>query len=98
VEARSVIVTDDGLATGATMLAALQVLPDQQPKEVIVAVPVAAPGREESVRPWCDEVVCLLSPEDFRAVGEFYRGFRPVEDEEVLEVLRDFAPRSATPT
>jgi putative phosphoribosyl transferase len=92
---RSVIVTDDGLATGATMLAALQSLASaagERPQEVIVAVPVAAPGRVEAVAPWCDEVVCLLSPEDFRAVGEFYRDFRTVEDEEVLELLRAAAP------
>lgn len=88
VTGRSVIVTDDGLATGATMLAALQVLPNQNPKEVIVAVPVAAPERLASLEPWCQEIVCLLAPEEFRAVGEFYRDFRPVEDEEVLAILR----------
>jgi predicted phosphoribosyltransferase len=88
VTGRSVIVTDDGLATGATMLAALQVLPNLNPKEVIVAVPVAAPDRLEALEPWCQEIVCLLAPEEFRAVGEFYRDFRPIEDEEVLAILR----------
>ena len=53
---------------------------------------LAAPGRVEAVAPWCDEAVCLLCPEDFRAVGEFYRDFRAVEDDEVLEILRGFAP------
>lgn len=88
VTGRSVIVTDDGLATGATMLAALQVLPNYHPKEVIVAVPVAAPDRLEALGSWCQEIVCLLAPEDFRAVGAYYRDFRPVEDEEVLAILR----------
>ncbi len=95
VEGRSVIVTDDGLATGATMIAALQSLRDQQPHELIVAVPVAAPGRLEAVEEWCDEAVCLLCPEDFRAVGEFYRDFRAVEDEEVLAILAQFCAHRA---
>jgi predicted phosphoribosyltransferase len=79
------------------MQAALQCLRAQQPHEVIVAVPVAAPGRLEAIEPWCDEITCLLCPEDFHAVGEFYRDFRAVEDAEVLDVLRDFASHPATP-
>ena len=85
---RSVIVTDDGIATGATMLAALQSLKEQHPREVIVAVPVASPDRLIEVRRWCDDVVCLLSPPSFWAVGQFYRDFSPVEDSEVVEFLR----------
>jgi hypothetical protein len=89
---RSVIVTDDGLATGSTMIAALLTIRSQQPFEVIVAVPVAAPGRIDEVRRYCDEVVCLSRPEDFWAVGQFYRDFEPVEDWQVVELLREFAP------
>lgn len=88
---RSVIVTDDGIATGSTMIAALQTVRLQKPLELIVAVPVAAPSRLEEVRRWCDDAVCVLTPEEFWAVGEFYEDFTQVEDEEVVERLREFA-------
>jgi hypothetical protein len=91
ISGRSVIVTDDGIATGATMIAALQAVRGQKPRELIVAVPVASPDRLEEVRRWCDEVVCLHSPEMFWAVGQFYEDFTQVEDEEVVELLRAFA-------
>lgn len=86
---RSVIVTDDGIATGSTMIAALQTVRTQSPREVIVAVPVASPDRLEEVRRWCDDVVCLLRPEEFWAIGQFYRDFSQVEDEEALALLRE---------
>jgi predicted phosphoribosyltransferase len=89
---RSVIVTDDGIATGSTMIAALRVVRAQHPREVIVAVPVAPADRLAEIREWCDEVICLLAPEDFWAVGQFYADFSPVEDEEVVDLLRAFAP------
>lgn len=91
---RSVIVTDDGIATGSTMIAALQGLKAQKPREVIVAVPVGSPDRLEEVRGWCDEVVCLLRPETFWAIGQFYADFRQVEDEEAVELLRASVPSS----
>jgi predicted phosphoribosyltransferase len=90
VAGRSVIVTDDGIATGSTMVAALQSLRPQSPYEVIVAVPVASPDRLRSVRRWCDDVICLLAPDDFFAIGQFYRNFEPVEIEEVVRLLREF--------
>lgn len=90
--ARSVIVTDDGIATGATMMAALHSVKGQYPHEVIVAVPVASPDRLEEIRPLCDEVVCLLTPVDFWAVGQFYEDFSAVDDGQVVELLREFAP------
>lgn len=86
---RSVIVTDDGIATGSTMIAALQSVRAQHPHELIMAVPVAPPERLEQMRLLCDEVVCLLAPEDFSAVGQFYENFAAVEDEEVVRLLRD---------
>jgi predicted phosphoribosyltransferase len=89
---RSVIVTDDGIATGSTMIAALQAIKTQNPREVIVAVPVASPDRLEEVRRWCDDVVCLLTPANFWAIGEFYKDFAQVEDEQVVELLRQFIP------
>jgi len=94
---RSVIVTDDGIATGSTMFAALQAVRAQQPRELIVAVPVASPDRLAEIRRWCDDVVCLLAPEEFQAVGQFYADFTQVEDDEVVELLRTFAaaPRAA---
>jgi predicted phosphoribosyltransferase len=89
---RSVIVTDDGIATGSTMIAALQAVKTQNAREVIVAVPVASPDRLAEVRRWCDDVVCLLAPKRFWAIGEFYKDFTQVEDEEVIQLLREFAP------
>ena len=93
---RSVIVTDDGIATGSTMIAALQALKAQNPRELIVAVPVASPDRLTEVSRWCDEVVCVDTPVRFWAVGQFYEDFQPVEDEQVVEMLRAFAPSDST--
>src|SRR5260370_28067915 len=59
---RSVIVTDDGIATGSTMIAALQSVKSQKPREIIVAVPVVSPERVEEIRHWCDDLVYLLAP------------------------------------
>lgn len=91
---RSVILTDDGIATGSTMMAALRVVKSQNPYEVIVAVPVASPDRLEEIRLWCEDVVCLLSPEYFWAIGQFHEDFSPVEDEQALEMLRQSAQES----
>jgi predicted phosphoribosyltransferase len=66
--------------------------PRQKPRELIVAVPVASPDRLEEVRRWCDDVVCLLAPELFWAVGQFYEEFTQVEDEQAVQLLREFAP------
>lgn len=92
---RTVIVTDDGIATGATMIAALHTVRAAGAREVIVAVPVGAADRLAAVRPWCDRLVCLLEPEAFWAVGQFYRDFAQVEDERVLELLRDYGQPTA---
>jgi predicted phosphoribosyltransferase len=92
VEGRSVIVTDDGIATGSTMIAALRAVRALKPRELIVAVPVGPPERVEAIRRLCDEVVCLLSPASFWSVGQFYEHFEPVEDEEAVRLLREFAP------
>ena len=93
---RSVIVTDDGIATGSTMIAALKTVKSRKPRELIVAVPVASRDRLEEVRRWCDDAVCLLIPEDFQAVGQFYENFSQVEDEQVVEILRNFTSESGT--
>lgn len=84
---RIVIVVDDGLATGASMIAALHSVRAKQPARLICAVPVAAPDSLERIEPYADEVVCLAAPAEFYAVGQFYREFPQVEDEEVVAVL-----------
>jgi predicted phosphoribosyltransferase len=84
---RIAIVVDDGLATGATMMAALHAVRAKHPARLVCAVPVASPDSLAKVRPHADEVVCLDTPWDFRAVGQFYRFFPQVEDEEVLALL-----------
>jgi predicted phosphoribosyltransferase len=92
VAGRSVIVTDDGIATGSTMIAALQSIRTREPRELIVAVPVASPDRLAEVRKWCDDVVCLHTPEEFWAIGQFYEDFSQVEDETVVELLSQNQP------
>jgi predicted phosphoribosyltransferase len=92
---RIAIVVDDGLATGATMIAALHAVRARQPERLVCAVPVAAPDSLELVRPYCDEVVCLEAPPGFFAVGQFYREFRQVEDDEVIELLARGSKRPA---
>jgi putative phosphoribosyl transferase len=84
---RTVIVTDDGVATGSTMLAALQTVRLQQPAELIVAVPVAPPDRLEPLAQHCDRLVCLEAPRNFYAVGQFYRSFDQLSDEEACRLL-----------
>jgi predicted phosphoribosyltransferase len=88
---RSVIVSDDGVATGSTMIAALQAVWAQNPREVVVAVPVASAERLEVIRPWCDEVVCILVPHRFASISRFYEDFSPVDDSMVADLLRQRA-------
>lgn len=87
-ENRIVIVIDDGLATGSTMIAALHTLKAKHPKKLICAVPVAPPDTLEKIKPYADEIVCLNSPRDFYAVGQFYQDFPQVSDEEVIQSLK----------
>jgi len=84
---RTVIVVDDGMATGATMLAALESVWSQRPKKLICAVPVASRQALDLIKPWCDEVVCMEVVNDFMAVGQFYENFDQVEDAQVLNIL-----------
>lgn len=94
-QGRIVIVVDDGLATGASMIAALHAARAKQPQRLICAVPVAAPDSLERVRPLADEVVCLEAPEEFYAVAQFYRSFPQVEDKEVVALLEQRSAQGA---
>lgn len=84
---RTVILVDDGLATGSTMRAAVKALRKRQPAKIVVAVPVAAPSSCAELAPEVDEIVCASTPEDFRAVGEWYQEFGQTTDEEVRQLL-----------
>lgn len=85
---RIVIVIDDGLATGATMIAALHGLRAMKPAQLICAVPVSPPDTLAKVADLADDVVCLETPSFFQAVGQFYRYFPQVDDDEVIEILK----------
>jgi len=93
ISGRSVIVTDDGVATGSTMIAALQAIRPLAPRELIVAVPVIARDKLESLGRLCDEIVYLLASRSFLAISEFYDDFHQLDDEDVCELLRPFSPR-----
>ena len=95
---RIAIVVDDGLATGATMIAALHALRARAPRRLICAVPVASEEAVAAVRAHCDEVVCLDTPPGFYAVGQFYRDFRQVDDAEVVDLLREVGTKARTPS
>jgi len=84
---RTVILVDDGIATGGTVRAALRGLAGMQPRRVVLAMPVAPPEALESLRPEASEIVCLLRPRRFHAVGAFYRNFAQTKDAEVIACL-----------
>lgn len=84
---KEVLVVDDGLATGTTMVAALKSVRKKLPKRLIAAAPVASHEAVKKIQPIADDVVVLYVPEDFFAIGEFYRDFSQVDDEEVLMYL-----------
>jgi predicted phosphoribosyltransferase len=87
-EGKTVLLVDDGLATGSTMYAATLAIRRRHPAGVVVAVPVAPPEVCEEFRFTADEVVCLVTPDDFRAVGTWYRNFSQTTDEEVQRLLQ----------
>ncbi len=84
---RTVILVDDGLATGATMLAAVEALRQRQPARIVVAVPTASPDTCEELRTKADEVICAVTPQPFHAVGFWYEDFSQTTDEEVRDLL-----------
>ena len=97
VTGRTVIVVDDGLATGATMRAAVEALRSQAPARIVVAVPTGAVETCEALRPLVDDLVCLSTPTPFRAVGLSYDDFGPTTDEEVLQLLAAASERAPVP-
>ena len=89
---RTVIVVDDGIATGATMRVAVRRIRREKPEKIIVATPVASEEAVETMRKEVDEIVCLGIPKRFIAVGGYYRDFQPVSNEEVSELLDRVKP------
>jgi putative phosphoribosyl transferase len=87
VKGRIVILVDDGLATGASMRAAIQALRAEEPRRLVVAVPVAPPQACEAIRAVVDEIVCALTPATFYGVGMWYEDFSQTTDDEVRELL-----------
>jgi putative phosphoribosyl transferase len=94
VEGRTAIVVDDGIATGASMRAALRGLRRAGPARLVLAVPVAPPDTVEALRAEVDDLVCLSTPEPFMAVGQHYEDFSQPTDEEVIELLDRARERS----
>lgn len=93
VAGKTVILVDDGLATGFTMRAAIAALKKQGPARIVVAVPVAAAQTAAELSSEVDELVCLFTPDQFYAVGLWYGDFRPVTDEEVRKLLLSSSSR-----
>ena len=87
VRGRTVILVDDGLATGATMHAAIKALRQLMPARIVVAVPIAAPETCEQMKAEADDVICAVTPDPFHAVGLWYQDFSPTTDEEVRALL-----------
>jgi putative phosphoribosyl transferase len=87
IRGRTVILVDDGLATGSTMRAAVEALGSQHPERLVVAVPVAAPETCDAFRPLVDDIVCAVTPEPFFAVGQWYHDFSQTTDAEVHDLL-----------
>ncbi len=87
IEDKTVILIDDGIATGSTVKAAVQALRQQEPARIIIAVPTAAPDACAMLEPLVDELVVLLQPDEFRAVGQWYEDFSQTTDAEVTQWL-----------
>ena len=89
-ENKIIVIVDDGIATGATILVAALWVKKQKPKKVIIAVPVGSKDSIQKLKKIADEVVVLHAPDFFNAVGEFYKDFEQVEDESVLGIMRKY--------
>lgn len=89
---KTVILVDDGIATGATAKAALLAIRKAAPKRIVLAVPVASTEAVAALQPLADDIICLAIPPMFRAVGAHYRNFPQVEDAEVIDILESHRP------
>lgn len=87
VKGKTVIIIDDGVATGHTMLSTIEMIRREEPKKVVIAIPVASKQAAQKLSEVADEFVCVWVPSHFRSVGEFYADFRQVTDEEVMQML-----------
>ncbi|HXJ16399.1 MAG TPA: phosphoribosyltransferase family protein, partial [Candidatus Polarisedimenticolia bacterium] len=88
VEGLTAILVDDGIATGASMQAAIAALRQMKPARVVVAVPVAPPSTCDRLQPLVDELVCAYAPEFFYAIGQFYGDFSQVTDDQVIDLIQ----------
>jgi len=95
IENKTVLLVDDGLATGSTAASALKSLRAQHPARIILAVPVAPPDTVALLRPHADEIVTLHQPRNFGAVGQFYETFGQTSDEDVIELMRKCRSQNA---
>lgn len=88
---KTVILVDDGIATGNTLISCIKLLEQQKPLGIIVALPVAPPSALKKIKelPAVNTVICLLTPRDFQAVGQFYKEFYQVDDQEVIQLLKN---------
>lgn len=88
---KTVIIVDDGVATGNTLISSIELIKMQQPAKIIVALPVAPPSTFKKIEalPMVDDIICILVPDDFYAVGQFYKDFSQVSDVEVVRLLKE---------
>ena len=87
---KTVIITDDGIATGRTILAAIPSIKKQQPRSLVVAAPVCSVEAQSRLLPLVDDLICCFFPDPFIGVARFYTNFAQVEDEEVIQLLQEF--------
>jgi len=87
--ARTIILVDDGIATGSSMRAAVEALRSQKPERIVVAVPIACPRTCRELRPEVDEIICAVTRDPFIAVGIWYKNFQQVSDQDVQAMLRE---------
>lgn len=89
---KTIILIDDGIATGATIMVAIKAIKIQNPEKIIVAVPVAAPDSYNKISMLVDEIICPICPNNFEAVGKWYNDFTQTSDHDVINILSNFFP------
>ena len=85
---KTIVIVDDGVATGQTLLAAVRAIKGQRPRKVIIATPVISPEVKKMLESEADEVISVITPEYLGAIGEFYQDFSPVDDEKAIALLQ----------